>query len=204
MSRLVAAHHGEYTSFGVAGSACRTQKLLYGRYEAWRGRVDRPEGRESWRTPPLWMTINRMRGLCWCGRTKSGPDRKFCLDRNHYDMWACCIRTTWGPYAQYRARAGVPCDACGRLQKPWSEREAYESHQVDHVTPLADGGEMWANHNHQILCTDCHKAKTAAESRARAKLRADILTVEHKKTILGGGPDLTGYFPGPHLPTQKK
>ena len=37
---------------------------------------------------------------------------------------------------------------------------------VDHITPLAEGGNMWADANHQSLCKPCHDAKSDAERRA--------------------------------------
>jgi 5-methylcytosine-specific restriction endonuclease McrA len=39
--------------------------------------------------------------------------------------------------------------------------------QVDHITPVADGGHPFDPANLQTLCTDCHKAKTAAENSER-------------------------------------
>ena len=41
---------------------------------------------------------------------------------------------------------------------------------VDHVLPLWSGGSN-ANDNLEALCTDCHKQKTAAEAKARAKAK---------------------------------
>lgn len=195
-------HHGEYTVFAVMVDGVktrktgRTAKLLHGRYYLWWGKVERPTGRGSWRTPPLWMTINRLWGRCWCGRTKSGDDRKFCRENDHYTIWSCYIRTQWGLYSSERVRAGVPCDRCGREQKPWGRREPWKGHQVDHIIALKDGGEMWANWNHQILCTDCHKTKTAAEAGARAELRARKRAAKRKAETLGGGPDLGAYLSG--------
>lgn len=36
--------------------------------------------------------------------------------------------------------------------------------QVDHITPLAEGGDRWAWHNLQSLCVPHHTEKTQAES----------------------------------------
>ena len=49
--------------------------------------------------------------------------------------------------------AGWRCESCGRAGRL----------EVDHVTPLAAGGGLWAPDNHQALCRPCHFAKTAAE-----------------------------------------
>ena len=39
--------------------------------------------------------------------------------------------------------------------------------EVDHRTPLADGGEVYDPANLQALCRPCHFAKTRAENAAR-------------------------------------
>jgi 5-methylcytosine-specific restriction endonuclease McrA len=31
---------------------------------------------------------------------------------------------------------------------------------VDHITPVAQGGDMWEESNLQCLCTECHREKT--------------------------------------------
>lgn len=41
---------------------------------------------------------------------------------------------------------------------------------VDHILPLWSGGSN-ANDNLEGLCVDCHKQKTAAEAKARAKVK---------------------------------
>lgn len=56
------------------------------------------------------------------------------------------------------------CAHCAR------EGRARAAHEVDHVKPLTDGGEDDEG-NYQSLCTDHHKAKTAAEASARAGKR---------------------------------
>ena len=39
--------------------------------------------------------------------------------------------------------------------------------EVDHVTPMADGGPVWAISNLQALCRGCHFRKTTVENRGR-------------------------------------
>ena len=41
---------------------------------------------------------------------------------------------------------------------------------VDHILPLWSGGSN-ANDNLEALCVDCHKQKTAAEAKARGKVK---------------------------------
>lgn len=43
------------------------------------------------------------------------------------------------------------------------------ANEVDHITPLWNGGLEFNPNNLQSLCTPCHKAKTAAEASLRAK-----------------------------------
>lgn len=67
------------------------------------------------------------------------------------------------------------CEACTR------KILAGEKKAVDHITPLADGGEH-DERNMQILCEGCHKLKTGKESTERAKVR------NKAKSILGMKP----------------
>lgn len=43
--------------------------------------------------------------------------------------------------------------------------------EVDHVTPISEGGHPFDPGNLQTLCNDCHKDKTAAEASERADRR---------------------------------
>jgi 5-methylcytosine-specific restriction protein A len=38
---------------------------------------------------------------------------------------------------------------------------------VDHITPMAQGGDAWDELNHQQMCKRCHDVKSAGEGRAR-------------------------------------
>jgi 5-methylcytosine-specific restriction endonuclease McrA len=40
------------------------------------------------------------------------------------------------------------------------------SEEVDHITPLSQGGDPWALDNLQGICSPCHWAKTARENAA--------------------------------------
>ena len=37
--------------------------------------------------------------------------------------------------------------------------------ELDHVIPVSRGGKHWDESNLQILCRECHFAKTSAENR---------------------------------------
>lgn len=53
------------------------------------------------------------------------------------------------------------CACCGLVRK---------DHEVDHITPLEQGGDALSMSNMQLLCTGpdgCHAAKTAQENKQR-------------------------------------
>ncbi|WP_233343645.1 HNH endonuclease [Burkholderia cepacia] len=52
------------------------------------------------------------------------------------------------------------CRGCGCVWLPWRD-------EVDHEVPLEQGGSN-DDSNLQLLCDDCHKAKTVNEARARS------------------------------------
>ena len=54
-------------------------------------------------------------------------------------------------------RRGPRCEECGHV--PLFEREIH----VDHIKPIAQGGEIYDETNLQLLCIQCHGKKTAQE-----------------------------------------
>ena len=70
-------------------------------------------------------------------------------------------------------RDGWRCQVCGRAGRP----------EVDHITPIADGGDPWNRDNLQTLCRACHIAKTAGENRTRRR-RVDPPAVERWRDLL--------------------
>lgn len=50
---------------------------------------------------------------------------------------------------------------------PWS----YDSFEVDHIKPVALGGDMFDEKNLQVLCYSCHKEKTKEDAKKIAELR---------------------------------
>lgn len=55
---------------------------------------------------------------------------------------------------------GSRCKACDVVH-------ALTECELDHTQPLCDGGDV-GDHNAQVLCRECHRAKTDAEIKARA------------------------------------
>lgn len=60
-----------------------------------------------------------------------------------------------------------------RLQHPYCEHPQCPrlGDHVDHIVPLAEGGDRYAWSNYQTLCEDHHREKTTADAR-RGKTRA--------------------------------
>ena len=61
-------------------------------------------------------------------------------------------------------RDGWRCRKCGRAGRL----------EVDHITPLADGGQLYDMGNLQPLCRACHFAKTAGENTARNPAKPEV------------------------------
>ena len=55
-------------------------------------------------------------------------------------------------------RDSYNCATCGIKGKP-------EDLQVDHIIPVARGGDMWREDNLQVLCISCHKDKNIMDMR---------------------------------------
>ncbi|MFC6770310.1 HNH endonuclease [Halorubrum pallidum] len=66
-------------------------------------------------------------------------------------------------YREWRERRDAAKDKYGD-----PERDFGRSLEVDHITPIADGGHPFDPGNLQTLCTKCHTEKTAVENSERA------------------------------------
>lgn len=64
-------------------------------------------------------------------------------------------------------RQAVIAKQDGICKRSYCEAPAVD---VDHILPLWSGGTN-ANDNLEALCVDCHKQKTAAEAKARGKVK---------------------------------
>ena len=129
--------------------------------------------RDTYRQPPLFMILNRYGGLCWCGSIRilepSGRrtriTKAYLLRRNKYmfcseahsEMWMFGFCALWGIYRMGLLEAVRHCELCGNRKHL----------EVDHVRALCNGGSMWDAENHRVLCSGCHKIKTAADLRKR-------------------------------------
>jgi 5-methylcytosine-specific restriction protein A len=57
------------------------------------------------------------------------------------------------------------CEVC------WGKGKMTEAVEVDHITPLEQGGEPFDDDNLQSICKRCHGAKTGAENSERMKAK---------------------------------
>jgi 5-methylcytosine-specific restriction enzyme A len=101
----------------------------------------------------------------WIGRTDDAMPGKLVKDRLARAQGDCCAicRAAFGP-----------------------KRRAH----CDHIVALIDGGENRSS-NLQMICADCHKAKTSSEATARAKSRdiraAHIMAPDSRSRLSGPG-----------------
>jgi 5-methylcytosine-specific restriction endonuclease McrA len=104
-------------------------------------------------------------GRCACGATEKQPSARKQGYTAEWDRYSREFRETF-PFCGMRADGSfhVEHSACARLGK---RRLAA---LVDHIEPVADGGDMWSPANHQALCHSCHRVKTR-EDALRAALR---------------------------------
>lgn len=73
----------------------------------------------------------------------------------------------------WKERDGEWCERRDHLKDRYGDpsRVGGTSLEVDHITPLSEGGHPFDPGNLRTLCTDCHKEKTAAEAAERAERR---------------------------------
>ncbi|MXZ29814.1 MAG: HNH endonuclease [Acidimicrobiia bacterium] len=88
-------------------------------------------------------------------------------------MAAAKRRRPWYEDPDWRElRASVLRSDYDRCRKCGSQDEL----EVDHIVPIADGGDPWDSDNLQTLCRRCHRAKTGAEASGRAARRRAVRT----------------------------
>ena len=116
--------------------------------------------RSGKKTPPLWMMFNLAQGLCWCGKPKklfALYQRKYCTSL-HGQMWGYNINPSW-PFMRFTIlkRDDKKCAECSH--QGWDN-------EVDHIIPKAINPDLfWDESNLRVLCSKCHKKKTASDRR---------------------------------------
>ena len=81
----------------------------------------------------------------------------------------------WKPYRKkILDRDNWTCAKCGDY-----------GNEVDHITPISQGGDYWSLDNLQVLCSSCHIEKTRCERgelHGRAEYRRFIKDLTIKST----------------------
>jgi 5-methylcytosine-specific restriction endonuclease McrA len=65
-----------------------------------------------------------------------------------------------------RDNQGGRCARCGEEVHEFNASEGPDMHHhyiLDHIRPIAMGGDQWARDNLQVLCKKCNKIKTARD-----------------------------------------
>jgi 5-methylcytosine-specific restriction endonuclease McrA len=62
----------------------------------------------------------------------------------------------WFKSEKRRFKRGKPCKECNQKKSP-------ENMTVDHIVPVYQGADPMDKSNWQVLCIDCHHAKTRRE-----------------------------------------
>ena len=65
--------------------------------------------------------------------------------------------TRWRKLRKHHLSQHPTCAMCERMGR------ITVAVMVDHINPIAEGGEMWDENNLQSLCAHCHKIKTNKE-----------------------------------------
>jgi 5-methylcytosine-specific restriction endonuclease McrA len=112
--------------------------------------------------------FGEVHGICnFCGKTLPDKRRQWCRDEN--DKYGKCV-------AEYLALRGyyekevirrnkekykvLTCEGCKKPIKKCVKIEGRRSYTIDHIQPIALGGDAKNPDNLQILCDTCNKAKT--------------------------------------------
>lgn len=91
----------------------------------------------------------------------------------------------------------VKVDRHGPEGEDWSYYEhPYKVWVVDHILPIALGGQEFNLENLQLLCPECNAIKTAEDLARIAGARRDL----HRKAILDNVVPLDNWVPKPHSP----
>lgn len=103
-----------------------------------------------------------------CARPREEFKRKdatcCCPAHSQYYWWV--QRPTW---AQLRLdvfqEQNGRCARCGQhIDLGWDEKaQRFIDYILDHIVPIALGGDQWARENLQALCESCNKTKTAKD-----------------------------------------
>lgn len=111
------------------------------------------------------------KGFCgYCGTKLTGRRRLWCSDE-----CTTAIHSQgkyWQTIRRRFIRLHPKCAHCGILEP------GYDGWIVDHIIPIAIGGDEFDEDNLQVLCSDCNKIKTANDMKDIALQRRNEKELE--------------------------
>ncbi len=107
-------------------------------------------------------------------------------------------QTNWNIMRKYIVkRDGLVCRACGA--EVTLKRFQPNTLHIDHIVPIAKGGDMWDETNMQVLCGACNLSKGSktmeeweaqkAAAAERDRITAMITQEEQAMPLFEGGPN---------------
>lgn len=111
-----------------------------------------------------------------CGNLLKGRQQKYC-GWDCSEEWMCKHNHSWRRSKLARQKKYI-CDKCGI--------KCLDYYILDHIKPIALGGEEFDEKNLQILCKDCDKIKTRQDHKDIAKLRRTEKILVEGQTMLKG------------------
>jgi len=112
------------------------------------------------------------RGACpWCGRERvhfnPGNEHTLCCQPScSMEYWFKERSTTSKMRRLVRDEQGGRCARCKReVYEGRADGSPHTRHYyvLDHIRPIAMGGDQWARDNLQVLCERCNRIKTARD-----------------------------------------
>lgn len=120
-----------------------------------------------------WAQERMDKGLCpVCGKSKSEWEhgrRKFCGHEcdNHY-FEECCISYNWNDIRRrILKRDNYICKKCGAQTNTCNS----DHYIIDHIFPIALGGDEFDYNNLQTLCPKCNRVKINEDIKKISELR---------------------------------
>lgn len=134
-----------------------------------------PDHRYRQRVGDVFALVGSVRRCGWCGGECRGRRTAWCSAKcadQFYRVWS------WGRVRVYiYERDGGKCRACGTEDPGEASGSRYSAWEVDHITPVKDGGTDDPE-NLRLLCHDCHVTAGIQQRRARrAKVAPELFGV---------------------------
>ena len=109
-----------------------------------------------------------------CDKILKGRQQKYCGWDCSYE-WIAKHNHSWMRSKLSKEKKYI-CDSCGKY--------CWTYYILDHIKPIALGGEEFDEKNLQILCKECDKIKTRQDHKDIAELRRTEKKLEGGQTLL--------------------